>query len=92
MTNLRNLLMCNVSSERADASFGALFSYGMGILVLVVGFYRIASMDGTENEVFLSVLGVLILSLLMIAMGQLMEMNQRLREVSESKPKPEPGS
>jgi hypothetical protein len=86
MNSIRKLFTHRISSARTDTTVASLACYGAATLVMVVGITRIGSLNATETEILLATLGVVTLSMLTIAFGQLLEIQQRLRAAAPEKP------
>ena len=65
----RQLLKLRFSSEKADSQIAMPLLWAVGLLILVGGTYKVASLQLTEGETFLGLLLVAVLSVQMITAG-----------------------
>jgi hypothetical protein len=86
MSSIRRLFEYRVSSEKADSNFASLAAYFFAVLVMVIGITKIGSLQATEIEILLATIGIVSLSMLTVAFGLLIELNQRLRTAQADKP------
>jgi hypothetical protein len=67
--NVRRVMASRLSSERFDARIAMPLIWGVGLLILVLGTYKVASFPLSESELFFGLLLVLILCLQTIMAG-----------------------
>jgi len=86
MSTLRSFFTRSLTTPDADATAATLACYGTALLVLVCGFTAIGLLGQEMAGTFLTILGVLAVSLLFVLLGQLTEIQQRLKKIEDKKP------
>lgn len=86
MNSLRTLLTRQLTSSDDDATMSAIASYLTAFLILVCGFVTVGLLSDEMAQTFLAILGVLSLSMLFVILGQLIEIHQRLKILSNTRP------
>jgi hypothetical protein len=69
-----------LSSDRFDAGMGELACWGVSILVLVLGFLKLASLPLTETELFFGLMLVFAVALLGWNLGMLVRIDSNTRQ------------
>ena len=69
-----------ISSDRFDAGMGQLACWAASILVLGLGFLKLASLPLTETELFFGLLLVLAVGLLCVNLGMLVRVENSTRK------------
>jgi len=62
-----------ISSEAIDMCIGKLLCFGGGIIVLIVGIYKLITTELTDTEAFFAMMLVLISMLSLVILGMLIE-------------------
>ena len=69
-----------ISSHRFDAGMGQLSCWGVSILVLALGFLKLAALPLTETELFFGLMLVLAVALLAWNLGMLVRIESNTRQ------------
>jgi hypothetical protein len=72
-------LMKPVTTEAQDATVGSVLLYVAGVTVFVLSTLKLTSLQLTEAQLILGLLGVVCAALQLIVMGLLVEIRNRLR-------------
>jgi hypothetical protein len=74
--NIKSLLTREVSSDEADCRLGQVVTYGVSLLVLVLGIGKFTSMRLTEPQLVFGILLVVALALQCVGMGMLVPISK----------------
>ncbi len=68
-----------ITSDRFDSGLGQLACWFSSVLMLALGFFKLASLPLTESELFFGLLLVLAVALLGVILGMLLRIERKLQ-------------